>query len=291
MELLMISFAAAWMLRAWWDGRRADYRDNDNGYQQCVGRREPRRSGPDTRYAMGWSAFQLRHGWPAMVEDVRRGYNDAQTSYKRWQEGDETERHGMWDAWKRGWRQASKKLPKTRRQQAAAAEKAAADEATRKQEAPAAEKTPSIPTPASPNGAQFGAPTIGGSMTAPTGETTSITAYRQHLQHTLDQATERMESASTSIRNAEAEIAAHENSYATLGAAGMGSETTGDMAGLIEAALDRKQSAERSLAAAEKTRADAEQALRNLDTQGHTTIEEGVKGATAKVADTSFYKN
>jgi hypothetical protein len=287
MEMLMISFAAAWMLRSWWDGRRADYRDPDNGYQQCTGRREPRRSGPDTRYAMGWSAWQLRHGWPAMIEDVRRGYSDAQATYKAWREGDDTERPGMGDAWKRGWRKASTKLPKTRKQQAAAAEAAAQADA----ESPATEQAPSIPVPAPPNGVPFGKPTIGGSMTAPTGETTGITPYREHLRQTIDFAVQRIDAAQAEISNAEQEIAAHENSHASLGAAGMGAETTGDVAELIESALARKQAAEGRLAAAEKSKADAERALANLDQQGHTTVEEGVKGATAKVADTSFYEN
>lgn len=282
MEMLMISFAAAWMLRAWVDGRRADYRDDDNGYQQCVGKRPPRRSGPDTRYAMGWTAFQLRHGWPAMIEDVRRGYDDAQSSYKKWQDGDETERHGMWDAWKRGWRQAKKKLPKSRRRQAAADAKAAAEAV------PQADTT-SAPRPRV--AAPFGAPKIGGSMSTPTGETTGITPYREHLQQTINFAVQRIDAAQAEIGNAEREIAAHENSHASLGASGMGAETTGDVAGLVEAALARKQAAEGRLAAAEKSKADAERALANLDQQGHTTVEEAVKGASATVADTGFYRN
>lgn len=289
MEMLMISFAAAWMLRSWWDGRRADYRDPGNGYQQCVGQRLPRRSGPDVRYALGWTAFQLRHGWPAMIEDVRRGYGDAKASYQAWREGDETARAGMWDAWRRGWRTARSKLPRTRRQQAAAA--AGATGSGSPATTPTSKTTPAVPAQPTPNGVPFGAPTIGGSMTTPTGETTGITPYREHLRQTIEFAQQRFEAAQAEIHNAEQEIAAHENSHATLGAAGLGAETTGDVAGLIEAALARKQAAEGRLASAEKAKSDAERALANLDAQGHTTIEEGVKGATAKVADTSFYEN
>jgi hypothetical protein len=280
--MLMISFAAAWMMRAWWDGRRADYRNPDNGYQQCVGQRPARRSGPDVRYAMGWSAFQLRHGWPAMIEDVRRGYGDAQTCYKAWREGDESARHGMWTAWKRGWRDAYRKLPKTRRQQQAA----------NIPQDPAPEASlPDTNTHPDPVPFLSGIPLNGGSMSTPTGETTGITPYRQHLQETLDAAVQGIETAQAEIGNAEQEIAAHENSHASLGAVGMGAETTGDVAELVEAALARKTAAEGRLAAAEKSRADAERALANLDRQGHSTIEEGVKSASAKVADIRFYEN
>ena len=279
----MISFAAAWVLRSWWDGRRADYRDPGNGYQQCVGPRPPRRSGPDTRYALGWSAFQLRHGWPAMIEDVRRGYGDAQSSFKAWREGDESARHGMWDAWKHGWREAYKKLPKTRRQQQKANE-AASDAAPETPAGGTADRV--VPVPVPPR-----IPMIGESMTTPIAETNSITAYREHLNHTIREAYKRIESALAAIRGAEEEISGHELSHASLSTAGMGAETTGDVAELIEAAMARKSAAESDFAAAEKARTDAERALASLDAQGHTSVEEAVKSASAQVADTSFYKN
>lgn len=292
MEMLLISFAAAWVIRHWWDGRRADYRNADNDYQRCVGARPARRSGPDTRYALGWSAWQLRHGWPAMADDVRRGWDDANTNYHKWRDGEDTDRGGMFDAWKRGWKQARTKLPKTRRQQAAAADAAPANGGAAGSHAdkpvlidPAPEPQP-IPKPT--NGT---IPTNGDTMTMPTGETRGITAYREHLKTTIDHANRQIEAAQAEIAEADQEVTAHENSHAELTSVGMGHETTGNVAELIEAAQARKDAAQDKLAAAEQAKAQAERSLTDLDQQGHTSVEESVKGATAKVADTSFYEN
>ena len=288
MELLMISFAAAWVLRAWVDGRREDYRDDDNDYQRCGGRRVPRRSGPDTRYAVGWAAFQLRHGWPAMLDDVRRGYGDARDAYQAWRDGDGDGRPGVREAWRRGWRSAARKLPKTRRRQQT--DRDADARATTEAAADTTDDTTTKPPPASagipPNRQQNGE-----RMSTPTGETGGITAYREHLKKTAEFATQRIESAEKEITDADNEIAAHENSHAELGKVGMGYETTANVAELIEAAQARKKAAQDKLAAAERSRADAERSLADLDRQGHTSVEESVKGARAKVADTSFYEN
>lgn len=299
MAMLLIAFAAAWVIRALWDGRRSDYRNPDNRYNQCVlagsnGTAQPapqHRSGPDVRYALGWTAFQLRHGWPAMIHDVRSGWDDAQRKYHAWLDGQTDERPRAAEAWRSGWAQARRELPDTRRRQL--------------QDVDA---EPPAPTSAF-SGAEQGRPhTVpeppgarvivsenphrnGDRMTAPTGEVTGITAYRNHLQQTLDFAARRIETAQSDIANADAEIAAHETSHANLGAAGMGSETTGGVAELIEAAQFRKDAALRNLNAAEKAKANAENLLTDLDRQGHTAVEESVKGASSKVAETSFYEN
>lgn len=128
-------------------------------------------------------------------------------------------------------------------------------------------------------------------MTVPTGETRGITAYREHLKTTIDHATRRIDAAQTEIAEADQEITAHENSHAELTSVGMGHETTGNVAELIEAAQARKTAAQDKLTAAEKAKADAERSLADLDQQGHTSVEESVKGATAKVAATEFYEN
>lgn len=286
----MISFVAAWILRHWWDGRRADYRNPDNGYQQCVGARPVRRSGPDTRYALGWSAWQLRHGWPAMAEDVRRGWNDAHTNYRVWRDDDDTDRPGMFAAWRRGWRRARAALPESRKKQATAS-RPTPPKPTERPSSDTDERRPALPRPL-PRAEQT-VPTsrIGGSMTVPTGETRGITAYREHLKTTIDHATRRIDAAQTEIAEADQEITAHENSHAELTSVGMGHETTGNVAELIEAAQARKTAAQDKLTAAEKAKADAERSLADLDQQGHTSVEESVKGATAKVAATEFYEN
>lgn len=128
-------------------------------------------------------------------------------------------------------------------------------------------------------------------MTAPTGEIGGISQYRLHLQQTIGNAVTQMEAAQAEIAAAEQEISAHETANSQLLEQGLGNETAGGMADQVEAAMQRRDAAASRLAAAERAKAQAERSLHELDSQGHTTIEEGVKGATATVAQTSFYEN
>jgi hypothetical protein len=300
MELLMISFAAAWIARGFIDGRRADYRSPDNGYQRdVVARRasEPqhRMSGPDMRYALGWSAHQLRHGWPQMIADVKGGWADARKAYEQWRTSQASggkdgkggassrRRPGFMD----GWRQARRAMPAPWWKQPARSEPSpdagTADGDAARKPAPSVDPTTSVPFNTASNGAA--------AMTAPTGEASGITPYRAHLNTTIEYANKRIELAQAEITQAEQEIASHDNVNAQLAAEGMGAQTTGEMAAMVEAAMARKAAAENKLTAAEAEKARAEKALSDLDTQGHTNVEEAVKGASAPVASTTFYEN
>ncbi|MCU1657071.1 MAG: hypothetical protein JWO57_1727 [Pseudonocardiales bacterium] len=123
-----------------------------------------------------------------------------------------------------------------------------------------------------------------------TGETTNIGTYRAHLDATANAARQRIEEAQAEITAADKEITAHENTNAGLLEAGLGSETAGGMADLMDAAMQRKSAAQTRLQAAEQALANADQAKAKLRTQGHENVEQSVQGATAKVGKTSFYE-
>lgn len=281
---LIIAFVVAWALRHWWDGRRNDHRNPDNAYRSNV--RNAAVRGANRRYSLGWGAYQLRHGWGPMKQDVLNGWHGAQKATRQWKYGDGQRPAGPWQAVKDGW--TGGEIPDPNAKQPAVPQ-------------PADNTKPATPaTPAAPNPAAPQAPTIvvinnppspnGGTMTTPTiAEVTTLDAYRHLLRTAAATAIGRIDEASRNIAAAETEITQYDTAQAQLTAAGLGPQTTGGLADLLESAQQRKRSAETERAAAEQSLASANALLAALDSTGQTTMQDAAAGATERANSTDFY--
>jgi hypothetical protein len=278
MELLTLCFVLAWTMRHWWDGRKNDYRSPDGDYRQRVRGASQRHAGQ--RFAAGWGLYQLRHGWGPMAADVRDGWDGAHAAADRWR-GGEADRPTIRDAWRGGWGGAARPEPAIPQRPGSPGPAPAPAPIP----VPTAPNVPVNPTRTTPD------TTTGGTMAETATGEVNIGVYRLHLRVVIRDATQRMEDAARRIADADAAITARGATHDSLSGAGLGPQTTGGMAALMEYALEERREAGQAQARAEAERATAEAELANLDAQGHTTIEEAVGAASAPVAtDTTFYQ-
>lgn len=318
MDLLFVAFAAAWLMRGVWDGKVADVRGDEKAVNARLERHHPkwdenRRKNfahfAANRQGLGKVAYQLRHGWSESAADVGDGWRSAKRAHQDWLKDREhdgvTRRPTLREWWQAGWgrnlrnrlKPAPKSAPVTDIPPIAdTAPGAVTDENKR-------------PTPSAPFLPPTGPPPMNGEhvttpATAMTGEAGSIGQYRAHLAAAKARANQRIAKADADlaaarqdIAEADAETTAHENANNNLITAGLSQQLAGGTAALMEAALTERKSAEgREAAAAERLEAArgalaaAEQAEADLDSGGHTTTEEAIKGATDQIGDTQFYK-
>lgn len=300
----LILIGVGWALGFMFEGKASEYRAAQGQYRKQLNKKlkqqhpswdKSRRARSlwwgARRNAAGHFAYQLRHGWSPAVADIRDGFSAARQQHAEWLQRRSESGEPMpslRNAIRVGWARAKAKFRKIRGGDSTVT-------------APTLESTPE--SAAGAKGAsvhrlhRVGAGTSGTASTrgepvagTMTGETTNIATYRAHLDLTSTAAKQRLEEAQAEIREANQEIAAHENTNASLLEAGLGSETAGGMADLMDAAMQRKSAAQTRLQAAEQALANAEQAKAKLRTQGHENVEQAVQGATAKVGKTSFYE-
>lgn len=246
------------------------------------------------RNAAGQIAYQLRHGWFPAIAEFRDGFRAARDAHREWQDRNaETgePRPSISERIREGARRAKDRFRKGDVDDAPEAPQI--DPADRKPE-PAPKPSTDGATvhrlPVRGAGGTDATSTNGETVTTLTGEASGISLYRNHLTQTIELAAQRMEQATAEIAEADAEITAHENVNTQLAEAGLGSQTAGGMSGLMEAAQQRRAAAQAKLQAAEASKANAEQALNDLRSQGHDSVEESVKAATAPVARTGWYQ-
>lgn len=275
MELLILACVFSWCLRHWWDGRKNDYRSKGNDYRNRVRGASQRHAGQ--RYATGWGLFQLRHGWGPMVKDVRDGWGDAKTATDKWRNG-EGERPGFAEAWRTGWRGGA--IPDPRQDQPAV------DRPRPTDPAPA----PAVPPPTI---VVINNPPNGGTVTTPTmtaTEVNSLDAYRRLLQESLADANTRMEAASQELHAAERQIALYDGAHSSLAAHGLGSQTTGGMAELMESAQGRRRRAADAQTAAERDAATSRELLAAVARTGQDAVQETISGASEVAKTTDYYQ-
>lgn len=129
-------------------------------------------------------------------------------------------------------------------------------------------------------------------MPAPTmtGEVNSLDAYRRHLEAARARAGVRLETAGNDLAAAEQAVTMHDTAHASLTAVGLGSQTIGGMAALMESEQAEKTAAQQAVQRAESDMATIDGLISALHTQGHTSMQEAVTNATAPVAkDTDWY--
>lgn len=283
--MLLIAVVATWILRHWWDGRRNDHNNPGNGYRSNV--RNAAVRGANRRYTAGWTAYQLRHGWGPMKQDVVDGWHGARKAADEWRIDGSKRPPGFWEAVKDGWRGGEIPDPNA---------KPAVPQPTG-DPGPTTPTTPATPSPAAPQ-----MPTIvvinnppgGQTVTTPTvnaGEMNSLDAYRRLLQETVNAATHRIETASHDVAAAERDISVYDTAQAQLNApeVGLGPQTTGGLADLLEAAQERKRGAEATRIRAEQELVTAQNLLAALGSTGQDTMQEARAAATEAARDTNFY--
>lgn len=297
----LILIGIGWALGFMFEGKAAEYRTAQSQYRKQLNKKlKSQHPGWDKsrrarslwwgarRNAAGHFAYQIRHGWSPAVADIRDGFSAARRQHQEWlrrREENGEPLPSLGNAIREGWLRAKAKFRRVIGKDDTDTKTPAADVTG----APAAGSASVHKLRPIRGGTSAAATTNGEAMTAMTGETPNIDTYRQHLSATEAAAQQRIEEAQAEMAAANQEIAAHENTNNSLLNAGLGQETAGGMTDLMDAAMQRRSAAQTRLQAAEQTKANAEAARAQLRTQGHENVEQAVQGASAKVADTSFY--
>lgn len=203
MDMLLISFIAAWVIRHAWDEKVDEFRASNKDVRKDINQRYPNASkdrreqmvrNVARRRAAGWNLYQLRHGWPSLRTAIRDGYKEARRDHSDWQASNPRMPDTKWsrvkDAFHQGWNRASTATARKRADAAAAA--AESKPATDPPQQPAAPEQPEarvIPiedirraTSGSPTNTNGGSPMP---STSSTGETSGYEASRQFANEYL----------------------------------------------------------------------------------------------------------
>lgn len=326
-----LAFLLAWMLREAWDEKRYEYRTGrDANREKAIHRNggarpsAGARTRADSGYAVGFSLYQLRHGWPSLRRNIKAGYRAAKEGHKEWVEETnrasgktKTKKPSIISAAKAAWRRAKaaykareeaddKKTIKPTGADQPKSPNGQPDQTADSTPAATGTKPPELTAP----DLKVGIPLTNGyagnphSGAATAGEAGNIGLYRNHLQATITDANARITAAEADVaaaekaeKSAREQMSAHDNANGGLLAAGLGPQTAGGMSSLMEqaqaelaSATAAKTAAQGRVDSAQQSKAVAEQALKDLGAQGHEGIEEAVNGATAPVAkNTNWY--
>lgn len=301
MDLLALCCVIAYCIKKLDEKGKADYRSDDNNYREMIGPKAPKRTEKPGRYTAGYGLYQLRWGWPSLRRDMKEGWNEGKRAHDEWRQKPDVKRT-PWEAWREGWRRATpppQPAPEPKPAEPPADPPAPPNggDGTKPSDAtapePGTDKTEPTPPPATPtlNGVILTTPTSPGS--APGGLNGEagggITPYRDHNKRVIERATQKIEGAQLRINAAQQDLAAHENVNAQLAANGVGAQTAGGMAQLVDAANQEIAAASALSAAAEAERAAAQQNLDKLASEGHNTAEEALKPMN-EAATTSWYR-